>query len=156
MQSFDRKILRELQADSGRSIAELAEIVGMSSSALHRRMRALEANGTIAGYSAQLDPKVLGLRLQVFVEIRLGNQSQEAMDRFEQATTRFDEILACDLLSGDADYMLRIAARDLDHFDRIHRNCLAKLPGVASMKSSFSIRQVKPWSGYPVWSEEAE
>ena len=153
MQIQDQKLLRELQADSGRSIAELAEAVGMSSSALHRRVRALESGGAITGYSARLDPRVLGLRLQAFVEISLGNQSQEAMDRFEDAATHFEEILSCHLLSGDADYMLRVAARDLDHFDQIHRNCLAKLPGVTSMKSSFSIREVKPWSGYPVWRD---
>ena len=75
------------------------------------------------------------------------------MDQFERAALQFEEVLSCHLLSGDADYMLRIAAKDLDHFDEIHRNSLAKLPGVASMKSSFSIREVKPWMGYPVLSE---
>lgn len=153
MQAQDQKILRELQVDSSRSIAELAEILGMSNSSLHRRMRSLETSGVIAGYSARLDPRAIGLRLQAFVEISLGSQSQEAMDLFESAAMQFEEILSCHLLSGDADYLLRVAATDLDHFDRIHRNCLAKLPGVASMKSSFSIREVKPWSGYPAWSD---
>ena len=153
MPSTDHKLLRTLQTDSNRSIAELADIVGMSRSAVHRRVRALEAEGAISGYTAKLDPRALGLRMQVFVEITLASQSQEAMERFEEAARRFDEILSCHLLSGDADYMLRIAARDLDHFDRIHREALAKLPGVASMKSSFSIREVKAWSGYPVLSD---
>ncbi|MEL6708058.1 MAG: Lrp/AsnC family transcriptional regulator [Pseudomonadota bacterium] len=153
MPHSDERLLRELQSDSNRSIAELAECVGMSSSAVHRRIRALEAEGAIEGYAARLNSRALGLRMQVFVEISLANQSQEAMDRFEAAALRFEEVLSCHLLSGDADYMLRIAARDLDHFDRIHRESLAKLPGVASMKSSFSIREVKPWAGYPVWSD---
>ncbi|MEM7702355.1 MAG: Lrp/AsnC family transcriptional regulator [Pseudomonadota bacterium] len=153
MPNSDEKLLRELQSDSSRSIAELAECVGMSSSAVHRRIRALEADGSIEGYAARLSARALGLRMQVFVEISLANQSQEAMDRFEAAALRFEEVLSCHLLSGDADYMLRIAARDLDHFDSIHREALAKLPGVSSMKSSFSIREVKPWAGYPVWSD---
>jgi len=153
MPHTDERLLRELQSDSSRSIAELAECVGMSSSAVHRRIRALEAEGAILGYTARLDARALGLHMQVFVEISLSNQSQEAMDRFEAAALRFEEVLSCHLLSGDADYMLRIAATDLDHFDRIHREALAKLPGVASMKSSFSIREVKPWLGYPVWTD---
>jgi len=147
------RLLRELQSDSGRSIVELAQATGMSSSAAHRKMRALEEDGTILGYAARLDTRKLGLRMQAFVEITLANQGQEAMDRFEEAALGFDEILSCHLLSGEADYMLRIAATDLDHFDRIHRKALAKLPGVATMKSFFSIREVKPWSGYPVRSE---
>ena len=153
MSSAENRLLRELQIDSSRSIAELAHWVGMSSSAAHRKMRSFEEDGTIEGYAARLSPRKLGLRMQVFVEIRLANQGQEAMDRFEEAALGFEEILSCHLLSGDADYMLRIAARDLDHFDYIHRKALAKLPGVATMKSSFSIREVKPWRGYPVPSE---
>ena len=150
MPSPERRLLRELQTDSGRSIAELAAATGMSSSAAHRKMRALEEDGTIKGYAARLDPRKLGLSMQVFVEITLSNQSQGAMERFEEAARGFSEVLSCHLLSGEADYMLRIAADDLDHYDRIHRKALAKLPGVATMKSSFSIREVKPWSGYPI------
>jgi Lrp/AsnC family transcriptional regulator, leucine-responsive regulatory protein len=149
----DKRLLRELQKDSGRSIADLAGIAGMSSSAAHRKMRSLEQDGTIQGYAARLNPRKLGLAMQAFVEITLSNQGQEAMEQFEEAALGFEEILSCHLLSGEADYMLRIAARDLDHFDRIHRKALAKLPGVATMKSSFSIREVKPWSGYPVPSD---
>lgn len=150
MPNSETRLLRELQTDSSRSIAELASEVGMSSSAAHRKMRSLEEDGTIQGYAARLDPRQLGLKMQAFVEITLANQGQEAMDRFEEAALGFEEILSCHLLSGDADYMLRIAAKDLDHFDRIHRKALARLPGVATMKSSFSIREVKPWRGYPV------
>lgn len=146
----ETRLLRELQTDSARSIADLAQIAGLSSSAAHRKMRALEEDGTIAGYTARLSPRKLGFRMQAFVEITLANQGQEAMDRFEEAACGFEDILSCHLLSGEADYMLRIAAKDLDHFDTIHRKALAKLPGVATMKSSFSIREVKPWRGYPV------
>lgn len=141
-------LLRALQSDSSRSIAELAELAGVSASACHRRVKALEAAGWVTGYGARLDPKKLGLKLDAFVEITLTSQTREAMDRFEAAVAAFDDILECHLMSGTADYHLRVAAHDLEQFDHIHRNCLARLPGVGSMRSSFAIRTIKPWAGY--------
>jgi len=146
----DILILEALQQDSSRSIADLAEAVGVSPSACHRRIRALEASGVITGYGAQVDPQALGLKLQAFVEITLTSQSREAMERFERAVADFDEILDCHLMAGQADYLLRVAARDLEQYDRIHRDCLAALPGVSSMRSAFAIRRIKRWRGYPV------
>ena len=150
MDRNDVLILEALQKDSSRSIAELADLSGVSPSACHRRIKALEASGVITGYGAQVDPQKLGLKLQAFVEITLTSQSREAMDRFERAVADFDEILDCHLMAGHADYLLRVAARDLDQYDRIHRDCLAALPGVSSMRSAFAIRRIKRWSGYPV------
>lgn len=120
----------------------------MSTSACHRRIKALEEDGTIAGYGARLDARQLGLGLLISVEITLTSQSREAMDAFEAAVTRFDDILECNLMSGSADYQLRVAAASLEDFDHIHRNCLARLPGVSDMRSSFVIRPIKPWTGY--------
>ena len=150
MDRNDTLILEALQQDSSRSIAELAEIAGVSPSACHRRIKSLEAAGVIAGYAAQLDPHRLGLKLQAFVEITLTSQSRDAMDRFEQAVGDFEDILECHLKSGSADYILRIATPDLEQFDQIHRNCLSRLPGVSAMRSSFAIRTIKRWRGYPV------
>jgi DNA-binding Lrp family transcriptional regulator len=148
MDAIDRQLAQALQADSSRSIADLAELVGTSTSACHRRIKSLEAAGLIMGYSAVLDPHRLGLKLQAFVEITLNSQSREAMDQFELAVGHFDDILECHLMSGSADYILRIAVRDLEQFDRIHRECLSRLPGVSSMRSSFAIRTIKRWQGY--------
>lgn len=150
MDRNDVLILEALQRDSSRSIAELAEIAGVSASACHRRIKALEASGVITGYAAQIDPHALGLKLQAFVEITLTSQSREAMERFERAVADFDEILDCHLMAGQADYLLRVAARDLEEYDHIHRDCLAALPGVSSMRSAFAIRRIKRWRGYPV------
>ena len=150
MDRNDILLLEALQQDSSRSIAELAELAGVSPSACHRRIKALEAAGTITGYAAQIDPHQLGLKLQAFVEITLTSQSREAMDRFEAAAVQMSDILDCHLMSGNADYLLRVAARDLDQYDRIHRDCLARLPGVSAMRSAFAIRRIKRWSGYPV------
>lgn len=150
MDRTDVAILKALQADSARSIADLAAGVALSPSACHRRVRALEESGAIAGYAARLDPRRLGLELEVFVEITLTSQSREAMETFEKAVGGFDDILECHLTSGAADYLLRVAAADLVQFDHIHRECLSRLPGVSSMRSSFAIRTIKRWRGYPL------
>ena len=150
MDRFDSQILRELQRDSQVGVAELAERIGLSTSACHRRIKLLESGGTIGGYSARVNPKALGLDLEVFVHITLTSQSQEALDAFERAVQLYDEILECVLTTGTADYILRIAARDVAHYDTIHRRCLARLPGVSGMQTSFALRSIKSWRGYPV------
>jgi DNA-binding Lrp family transcriptional regulator len=146
----DIALLEALQRDSSRSIADLADSIGLSPSACHRRIKSLEESGLITGYAAQIDPHKLGLKLQAFVEITLTSQSREAMDRFEAAVQDFEDVLDCHLMSGNADYLLRVAAADLEQYDRIHRDCLARLPGVSSMRSAFAIRRIKRWGGYPV------
>lgn len=150
MDRADVVLLEALQDDSSRSVAQLAELAGVSPSACHRRIKALEDAGVITGYAAQVDSGRLGLKLQAFVEITLTSQSREAMDRFEAAVGDFDDILECHLMSGQADYLLRVAATDLEQYDRIHRDCLARLPGVSAMRSAFAIRRIKRWQGYPV------
>ncbi|WP_288900595.1 Lrp/AsnC family transcriptional regulator [Sneathiella sedimenti] len=150
MDHFDSKILSELQSDSGKSISEIAERVNLSLSACHRRIKMLEEAGVIDGYAARLDRHALGLEADVFVEISLTSQSQETLDLFEKAVMNYDEILECHLTTGNADYIIRVAARNVPDYDRIHRNCLAKLPHVASMRSTFALRAIKTWKGYPV------
>ena len=150
MDRFDAHILRELQKDSHIAVAELAERIGLSTSACHRRVKLLEQAGLIDGYSARVTPKALGLDLEVFVDITLTSQSQESMDAFEKAVQLYDEILECVLTTGTADYILRIVARDVAHYDNLHRNCLARLPGVSGMQTSFALRSIKRWRGYPV------
>jgi DNA-binding Lrp family transcriptional regulator len=150
MDRIDAALIDALQHDSSRPIAALAEAVALSPSACHRRIRALEETGAISGYAARIDPKRIGLAVEVFVEITLTSQSREAMDRFERAVGDFDDILECHLMSGGADYLLRVAATNLDQYDHIHRDCLARLPGVSAMRSSFSLRRIKRFAGYPV------
>ncbi|MFN3616322.1 MAG: Lrp/AsnC family transcriptional regulator [Rubrimonas sp.] len=150
MDALDARILAQLQRDSAATMAELAARVGLSPSACHRRVRLMEQAGLIAGYAARLNRRALGLTMEVFVDITLSSQSEEALEAFERAVDRYDEILECWLTSGDADYHLRVAARDMADFDRIHRTQLSRLPGVAAMRSTFALRAIKPWSGYPV------
>lgn len=150
MDDADARILRALQKDCSRSVAEVAEDVGLSQSACHRRIKALEEAGIIAGYTARLSGPALGLTLNVFVEISLTSQSEESLEAFEAAVRRAEDVLECHLTTGEADYILRIAARDMADYDRIHRRCLSRLPGVSSMKTIFSLRAIKPWRGLPV------
>nr|WP_201455703.1 Lrp/AsnC family transcriptional regulator [Tropicimonas marinistellae] len=147
---FDAQILRELQKESQIPVAQLAERIGLSTSACHRRVKLLESGGMIEGYSARVNPRALGLDLEVFVDITLTSQSQETMNAFERAVMLYDEILECVLTTGTADYILRIVARDVSDYDNIHRNCLARLPGVSGMQTSFALRSIKRWRGYPV------
>jgi DNA-binding Lrp family transcriptional regulator len=148
--TIDARILRALQRDSSRPVAELAGVVGLSASACHRRVKLLEEEGLITGYSARVDRTALGLPVQVFVEITLSSQSQEALTAFEAAVNRFEEILECHLTTGRADYLLRVVARDVADYDNIHRNCLARLPGVSSMQTIFALRSIREWRGYPI------
>lgn len=150
MDQIDARILRALQRDSSRPVAELAGEVGLSTSACHRRVKLLEESGVIAGYVARLDREALGYPIQVFVEITISSQSREAMTAFEAAVARFEEILECHLTTGQADYILRVVARDVADYDNIHRNCLAQLPGVSAMQTIFVLRPIREWRGYPV------
>ena len=150
MDQIDARILRTLQRDSSRPVAELAAEVGLSASACHRRVKLLEEAGVIAGYVARLDRVALGFSIQVFVEITISSQSQEALNAFETAVTRFDEKLECHLTTGQADYILRVVARDVADYDNIHRNCLARLPGVSSMQTIFVLRSIRERQGYPI------
>ncbi|MCC2111392.1 MAG: Lrp/AsnC family transcriptional regulator [Hyphomicrobiales bacterium] len=150
MDNTDYKILRALQRDCRQTVAELGEKVGLSPSACHRRVRQLEEDGVVNGYVASLNAKSLGLNLQVFVEISLSSQSKETLEAFEAAVARMPEILECHLISGQADYILRVATRDIDEYGRLHRDRLAQLPGVARMHSNFSLRTVLDWHGYAI------
>lgn len=150
MDRIGARILAALQHDSAQPLAVLAERVGLSTSACHRRVKMFEDAGTIQGYAARLDPSALGLELEVFVEITLTSQAQETLSAFEDAVARDPAILECHLMTGDADYRLRVSAANMADYDRIHREVLGRLPGVASLRTSFAIRCIKPWRGYPV------
>lgn len=148
--AVDARILRALQRDSSRPIADLAAKVGLSPSACHRRVKLLEQAGVIAGYAARLDRRALGLPLDVIVEIGLATPDRRSMEAFETAAGEFDDILECQQTSGGADYLLRVAVRDMADFARIHRDCLASLPGVARIQPLFVLSTPREWRGYPV------
>ena len=142
LDATDRRILAALQRDGRMTNADLADKVNLSASACHRRVQRLEEEGVIRGYVALLDPRKVELPTTVFVEITLSGQADELLEAFERAVRTIPNVLECNLMAGSADYLLKVVARDTDDFARIHRQKLAKLPGVAQMQSSFSLRSV--------------
>ena len=148
--SIDRSILRVLQSQGRVSNADLAEKVNLSPSACHRRVQRLEIEGYIKEYVALLNPRKLGVPTTVFVEIRLSAQADDVLDSFEKAVALVPEVLECHLMAGTADYILKVVAEDTDDFARIHRQYLTRLPGVAQMQSSFSLKTVFKKTALPV------
>lgn len=142
LDATDRRILTLLQREGRISNADLAERIALSPSACHRRVQRLEAEGYIAGYVALVDPRRIGKPSTIFVEITLNGQSDELLDAFERAVARIPDLLECHLMAGSADYLLKLVAEDTEDFARIHRQYLARLPGVSKMQSSFSLRTV--------------
>ena len=138
----DRLILNELQSAGRVSHAELAERVGLSTSACYRRVRRLEAEGVIAGYVMILATGAVGRDLDVFVEVSLVSQSEESLRRFEEEVRDCREVMSCHLVAGDADYLLHLAVQDHRDFERIHNEHLSRLPGVSRLRSNFAIRTV--------------
>ncbi len=142
LDATDRRILATLQRDGRITNADLSEAVNLSPSACHRRVARLQEEGVIAGYVALLDARRLGRPTTVFVEITLQGQADDLLDAFEREVARIPDILECHLMAGTADYLLKVVARDTDDFARIHRQFLARLPGVAQMQSSFALRTI--------------
>ena len=146
----DRRILTVLQRQGRISNADLAEKVNLSASACHRRVHRLEVEGFISGYVALLNARKLGVPATVFVEITLSTQADDVLEAFEKAVARIPDVLECHLTAGSADYILKVVAEDTEDFARIHRQHLARLPGVAKMQSSFTLRTVCKTTALPV------
>ncbi|WP_439111132.1 Lrp/AsnC family transcriptional regulator [Lentibacter sp.] len=146
----DRRILKVLQRKGRISNAELSEAANLSPSACHRRVQRLEKEGYIRDYVALLNARKMGVPTTVFVEITLQAQADEVLDAFEKAVGRIPDVLECHLMAGSADYLLKVVAENTDDFARIHRQHLARLPGVAQMQSSFALRTVFKTTALPV------
>ena len=146
----DRRILTVLQKRGRITNAELSEAVHLSPSACHRRVQRLEQAGVIHGYVALLDARRIGLPTVVYVEITLSGQAEDILEAFERAVARIPDLQECHLMAGTADYLLKIRARDSEDFARIHRQYLARLPGVVKMQSSFALRTVISTTALPI------
>lgn len=146
----DRRILRIMQNQGRISNAELSEAVALSASACHRRVQRLEKEGFIRQHVTLLDARKMGMPTTVFVEITLQAQADEVLDAFEKAVSRIPDVLECHLMAGTADYILKVVAENTEDFARIHRQHLARLPGVTQMQSSFALRTVFKTTALPV------
>jgi Lrp/AsnC family transcriptional regulator, leucine-responsive regulatory protein len=138
----DLAILEILQKEGRISNAALSERVGLSPSACSRRLDILEKSGVIRGYHARISHKALDYRMMAIVHISLSGQFARTLTEFESAVRLCPNVLVCYLVSGEYDYILRVAARDLEDYERIHRDWLSALPHVVKINSSFSLREI--------------
>jgi DNA-binding Lrp family transcriptional regulator len=139
---IDIAILEALQKDGRMPNAALAEKVGLSQSACSRRLDNLEKSGAIRGYHARLSNVALGHQMTAIVHISLSGQFEKTLSDFETAIKRCPNVLSCHLMSGEYDYILRIAAKDLADYERIHKEWLSAMPHVTKINSSFALREI--------------
>ncbi|MDR6756512.1 MULTISPECIES: Lrp/AsnC family transcriptional regulator [Mycoplana] len=142
LDSIDRNIIRQLRLNARITNAKLSEEVGLSPSACLRRISLLEQSGVIRGYTALVGNSEGENPIAVIINITLERQTEEHLNRFESAVKRHPEIQECYLMTGGSDYLLRVEVENAGDFERIHKEILAKLPGVLRIHSSFSIRNV--------------
>jgi DNA-binding Lrp family transcriptional regulator len=150
MDTTDWKILDQLQADARLSNVELARAVHLSPSPCLARVRALESNGFISRYVTLLDPLKVGLKVSVFIQVTLERQIESALEIFETAIRERPEVMECYLMTGDADYMLRVVVADIQALEHFILNFLSRVPGVGNIKSSFALKQVKYQTALPL------
>lgn len=142
LDALDKAILAALVVDGRLTQVELAERVPLSATAIARRIRALEEAGVIEGYQARVSRKAVGLTMMVIVQVSLKEQTEKLFAQFEKAVASAPSIVSCHMMSGEDDYVLTVMARDLADFERIHKEELSRLPGVARLRSSFALREV--------------
>ncbi|GAB3627323.1 AsnC family transcriptional regulator [Pandoraea terrae] len=150
LDAIDRAILATVQQDGRISNARLAERVALSETPCARRLKRLEADGYIGGYRAALSRRALGLGVMAFVHVRFAVHDRALSERFEREIQAIPRIVSCHNISGSADYLLTIVARDLDDYGTFTRDVLRALPGVSSIESMLSLREVKPDAGVPL------
>ncbi|SHF68444.1 Lrp/AsnC family transcriptional regulator [Streptoalloteichus hindustanus] len=142
MDAVDRKILAVLQEEGRLTLTELAERVRLSVSPCHRRLRALERDGTIQGYRAVVDPAALGLTFEALVFVTMRQEDRDTLLGFEEAVAGIPNVLLAQRLFGDPDYLLRIVTADLAAYQRLEDDVLAALPGVQRLNSTLVMKRV--------------
>jgi Lrp/AsnC family leucine-responsive transcriptional regulator len=150
LDAVDLRILRELQGDGSLSNVELARRVGLSPSPCLARVKALQAGGVIREYVALLDAKELGLNLNVFISISLKQQTRAALEAFEAKVCARDEVMECYLMTGDADYLIRVALPDMAALERFVLEQLSPMKEVEKIRSSFAMKQVRYKTALPL------
>ncbi len=150
LDNYDKSILDALQKDGRISNVDLADKVSLSESACLRRVRALEESGFIDRYAALVSQPKVGLPGNVFVHIGLHREEESELAAFEEAVRNIPEVMECFLMTGEFDYLLRVVVSDMADFERLHRDSLTRLPGVARVNSSVTIRTVQKKTELPL------
>lgn len=150
MDAIDLKILRFLQGQPEISMSGLAEKVGLSQTPCWRRVKKLEDEGVISGRAVILDPRSLGIVVDVVAHLRLSSQEEDTLEALEAAVQTHPEIVECFSMSGESDYMLRVMARSIAGYETFLKKTLVHLPGVTSVNSSFVLKRVKLTTDLPL------
>ena len=155
MDRVEQQILECLQTDGRKSNVQLAEIVGLSESPTFRRVKLLEEAGTIRGYVALLDQRKLGLQVTAYVSVRMEKQPDQERHEFHRCVADEPYIVECHAMSGASDFLMKVVARDMDHFAELCMQDILKFPGVAHVESSFSLKAIKSSHALPVDASSA-
>jgi Lrp/AsnC family transcriptional regulator, leucine-responsive regulatory protein len=155
LDEVDWRLLRHVQEDARMSNVDLAERVGLSASPCLRRMRQLEESGIIKGHMTLLDQNAVGLPVSVFISVTLKEQSERALDEFESRIRALPEVMECYLMTGTADYLLRVVMADLAAYERFLKEHLTRIPAIASIQSSFALKQVSFRTALPLPGSES-
>ena len=150
LDKIDRRILNCLQSEARLTNVELADRIGLSPTPCARRVKKLEKLGVIGRYVTLVDQKAVGLPVSVFVNVTLERQVEQALGGFEKTILERPEVMECYLMTGDADYLLRVVVADLDAYERFIIDHLTKVPGIANIKSSFALKQVAYKTALPI------
>lgn len=146
----DIAILQQLQRNARISNVDLARNVNLTASPCFNRVRALQASGVIRGHVTLLDTHLLGLRLNVFIQVSLEKQREDALGRFEEIIAQRPEVMECYLMTGDSDYLLRVLVRDIQELEHFILNSLTKIPGISNIRSSMALKQVRYKTAVPL------
>jgi DNA-binding Lrp family transcriptional regulator len=150
LDAIDRRILEHLQDNARISNVDLAARVGISASPCWRRVRDLEESGVISNYVTLIDAASVGLTVSVFVNVSLERQVERELEVFQNAIRERPEVMECYLMTGEADFLLRVVVPDLMAYERFLMDHLTRVPGIASIRSSFALKQVKYRTALPL------
>ena len=148
--STDLRILQQLQENARLTNVELADRIGLSPSPCLRRLKRLEADGVIKGYMTLVDQNAIGLPVSVFVSVTLKEQTEQALEEFEARIRALPQVMECYLMTGTADYLLRVVTADLAAYERFLKDHLTRIPAIASIQSSFALKQVSFRTALPI------
>jgi Lrp/AsnC family transcriptional regulator, leucine-responsive regulatory protein len=150
LDSTDKRILTALQRDGRMSTVDLAAAIGLSPTPIARRLRELETSGVIQGYTAVVDPRKVGSAIQAVVQIKLEQHTDEAAERFQRTMAELPQVSACYAMTGDMDFLLHVAVRDVDALSDFTLRRLLRIPGVRDMRTSIVLQTVKRGLAVPI------
>lgn len=147
---IDQRILAALQEDASRSAAQIAEAVGLSQSPCWRRIQRLREEGYISKVVALLDRKKIGLRAQLFVQVKVISNDQASLADFSRAIQEFPEVMECHVILGAFDFLLRVVTRDLEAYEKFYFDTLSRVPNIREINSFVAAQEVKSTTAFPL------